>query len=138
MKHHKPNLYQDKGETVLDRVLKQSRVAFVWVGIFSFFLNLLMLAAPIYMLQLYDRVLSSSSLETLIYLSIIVAVAYCVLGLLDVVRNYILSRLGSWFDQQLHGNAIESAIYARIQGSSEGAQALRESIRCATLSAHRP
>ena len=51
----------EKAKTDLERALSTSRGAFVAVGLFSFFINTLMLTVPLYMLQVYDRVLASRS-----------------------------------------------------------------------------
>ena len=66
---------------------RESRPYFWFVGIFSFFVNLLMLTGPLYMLQVYDRVLGSRSVATLIALSAIVVFLYGMMGLLDYVRG---------------------------------------------------
>ena len=54
-----------------------------WVAGFSFFLNLIYLAAPLYMMQVYDRVMHSRSVPTLVYLTLIVALCYVVYAVLD-------------------------------------------------------
>ena len=56
-------------ETVLDEALRKCRGAFLTVGVFSLAINLLMLSSPLYMLQVYDRVLSSGRTETLVLLT---------------------------------------------------------------------
>ncbi len=71
------------------------------LGIFSFVINLLLLAQPIYMLQVYDRVLPSSSLNTLLFLTGIVFAALVVLGLLDVFRQMYATRLGAKFEASI-------------------------------------
>jgi PrtD family type I secretion system ABC transporter len=71
------------------------------LGIFSFVINLLLLAQPIYMLQVYDRVLTSSSLDTLLFLTLIVFAALVVLGLLDVFRQMYATRLAAKFEASL-------------------------------------
>ncbi|MCK4875436.1 MAG: type I secretion system permease/ATPase, partial [Sulfurimonas sp.] len=76
-------------------ILKQS---FIVVGFFSFFINILMLVPPLYMLQIYDRVLASRSEETLIVLTFIVVVMFITMGLLEFVRSRILVRLGNRID----------------------------------------
>ena len=76
------------------------------LGIFSFVINLLLLAQPIYMLQVYDRVLPSSSLNTLLFLTVIIFVALMVLGLLDVFRQMYATRLGAKFEASLGTSAF--------------------------------
>ncbi|TJX72976.1 MAG: type I secretion system permease/ATPase, partial [Mesorhizobium sp.] len=56
------------------------------VGVFSLLINILLLVIPLYLLQVYDRVLPSSSVETLVYLSGIAVLALAFLGLLDAIR----------------------------------------------------
>lgn len=85
--------------------------------IFSFFANLLLLSTPVYMLQIFDRVLSSGSTDTLIWLSIIVVVAILVYGLIEQVRKRLLTRVGDWIDGQLSPVVIRRAIQAKLQGS---------------------
>lgn len=69
--------------------------------IFSFFINLLMFTGPLYMLQIYDRVLASQSRETLISLSIIGLFLLAIFGILEYLRSRILVRAGITFDQVL-------------------------------------
>ena len=59
----------------------ESRTLYWFVGIFSFFVNMLMLTGPIYMLQVYDRVLGSRSEATLVALSLVVVFLYAMMGL---------------------------------------------------------
>ena len=68
--------------TVLEQALQIAKKGFVAVAIFSFFLNLLMLATPIYMLQVFQRVLGSGHNYTLVYLTAITIFALLILGVL--------------------------------------------------------
>src|SRR3981189_826802 len=67
--------------------LRECRRAFASVALFSGVVNLLMLAGPLYMLQIYDRVLSSRSVPTLIALSVFLVGAYAFQGVLDLIRS---------------------------------------------------
>ena len=71
------------------------------VGIFSFFGNLLLLAGPLYMLQIYDRVLATRSVETLIGLTVITLFLLLIWGVLDFSRGRLLARLGTEFQQNI-------------------------------------
>ncbi|MCY6379627.1 type I secretion system permease/ATPase [Hoeflea prorocentri] len=71
---------------------------FTEIGIFSFAINALMLVVPIYMLQVYDRVLPSASRETLIYLSIMAVFALGLVAGLEVVRSIYAARIAARFD----------------------------------------
>ncbi|MGB0799780.1 MAG: type I secretion system permease/ATPase, partial [Planktomarina sp.] len=75
----------------------ESRRLYWVVGIFSVFANILMLAGPLYMLQVYDRVLGSRSEATLIALSLLVLFLYTVMGTLDYTRGRIMARIGARF-----------------------------------------
>lgn len=80
------------------------------VGLFSCVTNVLMLTTPVYMLQMFDRVLSSRNLDTLILLTVIAGFALITLAALMVIRSAVLIKIGLWFDQQLSGAALASAI----------------------------
>ncbi|MFT5271369.1 MAG: ABC-type protease/lipase transport system fused ATPase/permease subunit, partial [bacterium] len=81
-----------KGRTELVEARMQSRGLYWMVAVFSFFVNMLMLTGPLYMLNVYDRVLGSRSLETLIALSVLVAFLYSMMGFMDYVRGRIMGR----------------------------------------------
>ena len=74
----------------LKETLVSARQAFLAVLVFSMCINFLMLAAPIHMLQIFDRVLSSRSTDTLLLLSLITVVAILTLALLDGIRSNIM------------------------------------------------
>ncbi len=69
--------------------------------VFSILLNLLLLVSPIYMMQVFDRVLTSGRGETLIFLTLIAMVAMGVLGILEWARMGMLSRIGIWLEKRL-------------------------------------
>jgi ATP-binding cassette, subfamily C, bacterial exporter for protease/lipase len=94
------------------------RRAFAIVLLFSFFLNLLVLASPVYMMQVYDRVLVSGRVDTLIYVSLIIAAAFVALGLLEATRSYILTRLGRYLDQVLRDKVLSQAIATSRRGAA--------------------
>ncbi|MCV3273763.1 type I secretion system permease/ATPase [Roseobacter sinensis] len=97
---------------------RKLRSGFVAVGFFSMVLNLLMLAGPLYMLQVYDRVLTSQNMDTLIALSILLGGVFLVTGLLDLIRMRILSRLGARFELQIGAPILQSSIRRRVQGKA--------------------
>ena len=76
------------------------------IGVISFVISVLLLTQPIYMLQVYDRVLPSSSLNTLIFLSLITLAAVAVLGLLEVFRQLYASRLAVRLESELGASAF--------------------------------
>lgn len=81
--------------------LKACTGAFLLVFLYSCAYNLFLLAPSIYLLQIYDRVLSSRSADTLLLLTLIIAAAVLVGSILDIVRRAALSRIGSWLDHRL-------------------------------------
>jgi ATP-binding cassette, subfamily C, bacterial len=96
---------------------------FVMAGIFSLGINLLYLAAPLYMLQVYDRVVSSGSLATLVMLTIALLMAFAALGALDIVRGRVLARAGVRLDGLLAGRVV-AATHERA--SNAHSQPLRD------------
>ncbi len=88
----------------------ESRGLYWFVAIFSFFVNLLMLTGPIYMLQVYDRVLGSRSVETLIALSVLAVFLYGVMGLLDYARGRIMGRVGARFQARLDRRVFDAVV----------------------------
>lgn len=86
---------------VLRKELFSSSGALVVVFIFSAAINILMFAGPVFMLQVYDRVLASRSSATLVVLFVIVAVLYGLMGVLDHFRGRVLARVGAGFQAAL-------------------------------------
>ncbi len=86
---------------------------FLVVGVFSVFVNLLMLTGPIYMLQIYDRVLASRSEETLFALSILAVTLYALMGVLDWARGRVLARVGARFQQDLDERVFRAGLTTR-------------------------
>ena len=113
-------------ETPLKRAFREARRGFIAIAVFSFFINMLMLVSPIYMMQVFDRVLSSGRTETLLYLTIIAGFALAVLGALEALRGRVLIGISTWLDRQLSGTLIASSVSGSLQGLSVGAQPLRD------------
>ena len=111
----------------LGTALMASRGAFFMIGVFSFFINLLMLTAPLYMLQVYDRVLTSRSESTLIALTVLAGAMLLTMGLLELVRSRVLVRIGSRLDQRLNTRVFSAVFERSLRGfRGERAQALRD------------
>jgi len=98
------------------------------VGAMTAVLNVLTLTGSFYMLEIYDRVIPSRSLPTLVGLTIIVAFVFAFQGLIDLLRNRILVRLGASVDE-----AISARIYStivnlplKLRSSGDGLQPLRD------------
>jgi len=97
-----------------------SKSLFLTVGLFSFFVNLLMLTGPLYMLQVYDRVLSSRSEATLLALTALIAALYGVMGVLDYARGRIAARLGARFQSRLDARVFEAGLQRALTSGERG------------------
>ncbi len=100
----------EKGLEELRSARRESRRLYWAVGIFSFFANMLMLTGPLYMLQVYDRVLGSRSVATLLALSVLVAFLYGMMGLLDFARGRIMARVGARFQTRLDRRVFDAVL----------------------------
>lgn len=116
----------DKGDKRIGKILAASRSAFAYVILFSCLINILMLTVPLYMLQVFDRVLPSQSPDTLIYLTLIAVTAVLVLGLLDFIRGQVLTRISHWIDNMLSPLALSHSIDHTLLGGTYGAQSLAD------------
>ncbi|MGH2342049.1 type I secretion system permease/ATPase [Segnochrobactraceae bacterium EtOH-i3] len=110
------------------RVLAASRSMLLGIGVFSCILNVLMLSGSLYMLQVYDRVLTSRSVPTLIALSTLLLGIYVFLGALDLVRQRILTRLGHRFDEDVGPSAFEAHVSLRVKAGprADATQPIRD------------
>ncbi|GAA6210307.1 type I secretion system permease/ATPase [Hyphomicrobiales bacterium 4NK60-0047b] len=96
------------------------RGAFLIVGVFSCVVNLLMLTGPIFMLQVYDRVLASQSVPTLVALLVLAIGLYIMMGLFDFLRARVLSRASQWLDHQLSPLIYRSWMVRSLNGHAAG------------------
>lgn len=107
--------------TKFQRVLTAARRQMPALLILSFFANLLLLVSSIYMIQVFDRVLSSGSVHTLIWLSVMAIAATVVYGLIEQSRRKILTRIGSWLELELSPEVLKRAMRARLATGDEKA-----------------
>src|SRR6202008_1788442 len=112
----------------LGDALRTCRNAFIGVGIMSCMINLLYLTGSIFMLEIYDRVLPSRSVPTLVGLVILAAGLYIAPGILDLIRGRILARIGTSLDEALSGRVFETVVRLPLiaGGRNEGLQPLRD------------
>ncbi len=104
-----------KPETVLAAAMREARFAFLMVGAFSFVLNVLILVTPLYMFQVFDRVLTSGRTETLLFLTLIAVAGTALYGSLEGVRAFLLSRLGHWMERRLSRQILQRSFGERGQ-----------------------
>jgi ABC-type protease/lipase transport system fused ATPase/permease subunit len=99
---------------------------FLWAGLFSSAINLLYLSSPLYLMQVYNRVLLNENISTLVLLTLILAIALLTMAALDAVRACILIRCGIRLDMELSTRVFEALVVRSAQcGASGGAQQLR-------------
>jgi ATP-binding cassette subfamily C protein/ATP-binding cassette subfamily C exporter for protease/lipase/ATP-binding cassette subfamily C protein EexD len=92
----------------------------------SLFLNLLALASPLYMFQVFDRVLASGRVETLVALTAVAAFALVCLGALEVIRSRSLARISTWLDRALARIVLKASVGEALAGRPIGAQAMND------------
>lgn len=107
-------------------VLKACRSYFVSVGVFSLAINLLYLASPLYMLQVYDRVISSSSIVTLVMLTVALLIAFTALAGLDMVRAQVLTRASIRLDRLMAGRVVMAILESASAVGGARSQLLRD------------
>jgi ATP-binding cassette subfamily C exporter for protease/lipase len=116
-----------KPNNEIEQALRSFKSTFVTVGCFSAVSNLLMLVPSLYMLQIYDRVLQSRNELTLLMLTLMMLGAYAVLSLLELVRSFVLVRVGARFDMQLNKRVYTAAFEQNLKKSGANAgQALQD------------
>ena len=94
---------------------------------FSLAINVLMLTLPIYMLQVYDRVLTPAGWRRWSALTLIATIALAVMCALDALRTAITIRVGCWLNEQLGPAYLACALRGRLKGDLSGAEPPRHS-----------
>jgi ATP-binding cassette subfamily C exporter for protease/lipase len=118
-------LLQKRNE--IDSVLRAFKSTFFTVGAFSAIINLLMLVPSLYMLQVYDRVLGSRNEITLLMLSLLIVGAYLFMGGLELIRSFVLVRVGAQFDMVLNKRIYTAAFEQNLkQAGGNAGQALAD------------
>jgi ATP-binding cassette subfamily C protein/ATP-binding cassette subfamily C exporter for protease/lipase/ATP-binding cassette subfamily C protein EexD len=115
--------------TALEDALREARRGLLVVAALSLFLNLLVLVSPLYMFQVFDRVLPSGHVETLVGLTVLAGFALLVFGLLEVIRHQTLARIGTWLDRRLAEPVLAASLGEALAGRAIGAQPLRDLAR---------
>jgi PrtD family type I secretion system ABC transporter len=109
-------------------IMASCRGAFLGVAILSGLINLLYLSGSLYMMEVYDRVLPSQSIPTLVGLSVIIVVLYLFQGLFDMLRGRIMARVGAAVDEDLSQQIFQGQLKAPLKGKvdGDGQQPLRD------------
>ncbi len=117
---------KEQGSTILSAALRACRAHIGFLILFSAALNLLYLAPSLYMLQVYDRVLTSGGLLTLVYLSGVLLASLAVLAFLDGVRMRLLAVMAKRFDRLVAPHVLMAALQREGRAAAGQAHALRE------------
>ncbi|WP_295559316.1 type I secretion system permease/ATPase [uncultured Hyphomicrobium sp.] len=115
-------------QSSVKEAIGKSRQAFLGVGLFSGIINILVLTGSLYMLQVYDRVLPSRSVPTLIGITLLLVLLYAAYGALDFARVRVLSRIGLGIDRQLRARVMDAVLVAplRTKAGFDALQAVRD------------
>jgi len=107
---------------ILANAIAATRRTFWAVGLFSCVVNILMLTGPLFMLQIYDRVLTSRSVPTLVALALLVIGLYIFMGIVDLVRYRVLTRIGHRFDEEVGRSAFLAQVSAPVKAGPMAAK----------------
>jgi ATP-binding cassette subfamily C protein len=112
----------------LAAALAACRGAFVGIGLFSGISNVLMLTGSFFMLEVYDRVLPSRSVPTLVGLAVLAAVLFSFQGILELIRGRLLVRVGSSLDEALSERVYDTIVRLplKVGNRNDGLQSLRD------------
>lgn len=94
--------------------------------VFSPVVNLLVLTSSLYMMQVFDRVMTSQSIDTLVFLTIIALAATALMAALELVRSRVMTRLGLWLEMRLATEGIGRAVEATLLGRDYRSEVLRD------------
>src|SRR5215831_8813526 len=117
---------RERTETILSRMIGFCKTQLLLVGLFSGMVNLLQLTVSIYMMQIFDRVLTTHNVSTLLYLSLIAGTAILLLAILELSRNQVMQRLATWMEQKVAREGFARAIENVLSGYSYRMEALRD------------
>ncbi|WP_245216845.1 type I secretion system permease/ATPase [Neoroseomonas nitratireducens] len=117
-------------QTPLARALAACRSQFMAVGVFSGVVNILQLTVSLYMMQVFDRVLATRNLDTLLYLTLIAIAALGLLAVLEAARSRIMHRIGAWMEEKVAPEGFARAVESQLRGRPYRMEALRDLAVC--------
>ena len=114
--------------STIRNALNSCRGVFVCLGVFSGVINILMLTGSFFMLQVYDRVLPSQSVPTLVGLAVLATALYVLQGALELIRSRVSVRVGAHLDQSLSSRVYDALVRLplKTRGDGDGLQPLRD------------
>lgn len=119
---------EDQPRSLLAAAISASRRGFLAIGVFTGVINILMLTGSFFMLQVYDRVIPSRSLPTLLGLFAVVVVLYAFQGILDAIRGRLLNRVGGVLSDQLSTRVYDLIVHLplTVRSRADGLQPIRD------------
>jgi PrtD family type I secretion system ABC transporter len=112
--------------TLITQSLRSCRAYFGVVGLFSGVVNVLQLTVSIYMMQVFDRVLATRNLDTLLYLTLLACFALLILSVLEFCRGVVMQRVATWIEARVAPEGFARAIEAQLRGLPYRMEALRD------------
>src|ERR1700744_479512 len=109
-----------KNANVLSEAFRATRTGFLTAIVFSFFINILAFVGPLYMLQIYDRVITSRNTTTLIALTLIATWLILTFAFLEKIRSAVLVRLGVLFAAKARSPLFTAVLRASISQPGAG------------------
>lgn len=109
-----------------DKIMSDARKGVLPIALLSGMINMLLLTSPLYMLQVYDRVLLSGQVATLIWVSMIAFVAFIGLGLFDALRSRSLAQLGTWVGQRACVDVMNASLKDATRNGDKSGRHLRD------------
>jgi len=121
-------LRQQPASSELAVALRACRQAFIAIALFSGMSNILMLTGSLFMLEVYDRVLPSRSVPTLVALLILTAGLYAAQGFIEAIRSRILVRIGDSLDEAMNMRVYDAIVRLplKIGARGDGSQPIRD------------
>lgn len=113
-------------KTILQETLLSAKKSFIYAFIFSFFINIAMLAMPIYSLQVLDRVLSSFSVETLVVIALIVVAMLIFMTILQIIRNFVFAQIGFHLEKKLEPLLVDKTLDISVHNHNIGSSLVRD------------
>jgi len=113
-------------KTILQETLLSAKKSFIYAFIFSFFINIAMLAMPIYSLQVLDRILSSFSIETLVVIVLIVMAMLIFMTILQIIRNFVFAQIGFHLEKKLEPLLVDKTLDISVHNHNIGSSLVRD------------
>ncbi|WP_350333656.1 type I secretion system permease/ATPase [Coralliovum pocilloporae] len=117
---------KNKGYRYLQLAFQRCKSGLYGIAAFSFLINLLMLAGPLYMMLVYDRVLASQSVPTLVGISVLIGGLLLAQGILTMIRSRMLIRVGNRLSQSMEEVVFHAHVEKSVQKGASSAQTLRQ------------